>query len=144
MGYLIDGAPSLLGAALLSVAYGLWLAALLRDGDAEIPTPEVRMMVILAGAGAALWLAGLGWTIANRWVRAGRTGQSAGRRLMRTALVGQETRRPIGPLNAFIRDLLHILDALAYVGFLWPLWDERRQTFADLLMRTVVIDLRSP
>ena len=34
----------------------------------------------------------------------------------------------------------HILDALTYVGFLWPLWDAKRQTFADMLMRTVVVD----
>ena len=34
-----------------------------------------------------------------------------------------------------------ILDAVAYVGYLWPLWDDKRQTFADKIMRTIVIDL---
>ena len=49
---------------------------------------------------------------------------------------------PIGPLNAFLRDLLHTLDGFAYVGYLWPLWDAKRQTFADKIMKTVVVDAR--
>jgi hypothetical protein len=26
------------------------------------------------------------------------------------------------------------------VGYLWPLWDEKRQTFADQIMKTTVIN----
>jgi hypothetical protein len=26
------------------------------------------------------------------------------------------------------------------MGYLWPLWDDKRQTFADQVMKTVVID----
>ncbi len=59
-------------------------------------------------------------------------------------LIGEPTGQPIGPLNAFLRDLVHILDGIAYIGYLWPLWDEKRQTFADKLMKTVVIDDREP
>jgi len=48
------------------------------------------------------------------------------------------TGRPIGGM-AFVRDLTHILDSLAcYLGWLWPLWDAKRQTFADKLIKTVV------
>jgi hypothetical protein len=40
---------------------------------------------------------------------------------------------------AFVRDLAHIVDSLAcYLGWLWPLWDAKRQTFADKLVKTVV------
>jgi len=35
---------------------------------------------------------------------------------------------------------VHSLDSFAYVGFLWPLWDDKRQTFSDKLMKTIVID----
>jgi hypothetical protein len=32
------------------------------------------------------------------------------------------------------------LDSLAcYVGWLWPIWDSKRQTFADKIMKTVVV-----
>jgi hypothetical protein len=38
------------------------------------------------------------------------------------------------------RHLLHILDALpCYLGFLWPLWDGKRQTFADKIVKSVVV-----
>jgi hypothetical protein len=46
---------------------------------------------------------------------------------------------------AFVRDLAHILDALpCYIGFLWPIWDSKRQTFADKIMNTVVVVRRRP
>ena len=38
-----------------------------------------------------------------------------------------------------LRELAHLLDTLSvFVGWLWPLWDSRRRTFADLLLRTEV------
>ncbi len=41
---------------------------------------------------------------------------------------------------AFGRDICHILDSLAcYIGWLFPLWDAKRQTFADKIISTVVI-----
>jgi uncharacterized RDD family membrane protein YckC len=85
-------------------------------------------------------LASLGWVAYNRWYTAGKTGQSAGKRMSKIMLIGAETYAPIGPRNAFLRDLVHILDALTLVGYLWPLWDDKRQTFADQVMKTVVID----
>ena len=36
---------------------------------------------------------------------------------------------------------VHILDAIpCYVGLLWPLWDNKRQTFADKILKMVVLD----
>lgn len=43
----------------------------------------------------------------------------------------------VGPWRLLLRDLAHVLDtASVFVGWLWPLWDSRRRTFADLLLRT--------
>ena len=40
----------------------------------------------------------------------------------------------------FVRQLAHFVDSLVcYLGWLWPLWDRRNQTFADKIMNTVVI-----
>jgi uncharacterized RDD family membrane protein YckC len=94
--------------------------------------------------GGVLYLGALGWTIYNRWIRAGRTGQSWGKRLTKIVLLSELTSQPIGPINAFLRDLVHILDGFAYVGYLWPLWDEKKQTFADKLMKTIVIEAPFP
>ena len=92
--------------------------------------------------GLAIMFLATGWTIYNRWLVGGRTGQSLGKRVTKIRLVSELTDAPIGPMNAFLRDLVHILDGMAYVGFLWPLWDDKRQTFADKIMRTVVVTAR--
>ena len=44
-----------------------------------------------------------------------------------------------GFVRLMIRDLAHLLDTAAlFIGWLWPLWDSRNRTFADLLLRTEV------
>ncbi len=45
--------------------------------------------------------------------------------------------------TAFVRDLAHVLDSVAcHLGWLWPLWDQKRQTFADKIVGTVVVRQR--
>ena len=85
-------------------------------------------------------LASLGWWIYNRCIQAGRTGQSLGKKTLHLRLLSEKTGEPIGAGMAFARDICHILDSLAcYIGWLFPLWDARRQTFADKIIGTVVI-----
>jgi len=85
-------------------------------------------------------LASVGWTIYNRWYKAGTTGQSLGKRVLNLRLVSEQTGEPIGMLMAFVRDICHLVDAIiCYVGFLFPLWDAKRQTLADKIVKTVVI-----
>lgn len=44
-----------------------------------------------------------------------------------------------GLIRLLFRDLAHLLDTAAvFIGWLWPLWDSRHRTFADLLTRTEV------
>jgi uncharacterized RDD family membrane protein YckC len=85
-------------------------------------------------------LAGLGWTIWNRWIRAGQTGQSVGKSALNTRLIDERTGQPIGGWMAFVRDIVHFVDGIiCYVGFLFPLWDSKRQTIADKILHTVVV-----
>jgi uncharacterized RDD family membrane protein YckC len=132
---LVDDIPALIALGVFFAGYGLFLAAVLRSTAAGLPS-EGRLLMLLGGG---LYLVTIGWTVYNRWIRAGRTGQSVGKQVAKIALVSELTQQPIGAFNAFVRDLVHILDGLAYVGFLWPLWDEKRQTFADKLVRTIVV-----
>ena len=67
----------------------------------------------------------------------GTSGQSVGRRVAGTKLVEIETGRPIGFGRALLRQCCHGLEFV--IGFLWPLWDGKRQTFADKIADTVVI-----
>lgn len=44
-----------------------------------------------------------------------------------------------GLVRLLLRELAHLVDTAAvFVGWLWPLWDARNRTFADLLTRTEV------
>ena len=74
-------------------------------------------------------------------LRQGRTGQTIGKSAMGTYVV-RESRRPVHrrrPVGRS-RDRAHIVDALpCLVGYLWPLWDAKKQTFADKIMGTVVV-----
>jgi uncharacterized RDD family membrane protein YckC len=85
-------------------------------------------------------LASIAWTAYNRWYQAGTTGQSLGKKVLNLRLVSEETGQPIGTLMAFVRDICHIIDsAICLVGYLFPLWDAKRQTIADKIVKTVVI-----
>lgn len=130
-------AARLLDALLLIPGYivgeiGVGLAINARDrGDSTAPGWTIAAISFLAVFGFAIW---------NSIVREGRTGQSLGKKWINIKLVGEATGQPIGPARTFGRGLLHILDLLpCYIGYLWPLWDAKRQTFADKIMDTVVL-----
>jgi uncharacterized RDD family membrane protein YckC len=94
---------------------------------------------LLAAVG---YLAAIGIAIWNIVFKQGQTGQTIGKGVLNIKLISEETSQPIGPLMAFVRQIVHIVDAIpCYVGYLWPLWDDKRQTFADKIIKTVVIDV---
>lgn len=98
-----------------------------------------------AGMGTVLTLIGLvlyiGVFVWNVCIKQGSTGYTVGKGVMGIKLVKAETGQPIGGGMSFVRQLAHILDGLpCYLGFLWPLWDAKRQTFADKIIGTYVID----
>jgi uncharacterized RDD family membrane protein YckC len=86
-----------------------------------------------------LWLAALAYTAYSKYLE-GTTGQGFGKRVAGSRLIQEADGQLVGPGLAIGRWLLHILDALpCYLGFLWPIWDQKRQTFADKIVSTVVI-----
>jgi uncharacterized RDD family membrane protein YckC len=76
----------------------------------------------------------------NRWFLTGKTGQSWGKKALGIRLIGEQTGQPIGAGMAFVRDIAHFVDGIiCYVGFLFPLWDAKKQTLADKIMKTLVV-----
>ncbi|KDF00090.1 membrane protein [Mycolicibacterium aromaticivorans JS19b1 = JCM 16368] len=74
----------------------------------------------------------------NRWLLPTVTGWTLGRSLAGIAVVNRDGTPP-GVFRLLVRDLAHLLDTAAvFLGWLWPLWDSRGRTFADLLTRTEV------
>jgi Mce-associated membrane protein len=80
----------------------------------------------------------------NRLLAPTITGWSLGRALFGVA-VRKPDGAPVGVSRLLIRDLAHLLDTVAlFIGWLWPLWDRRKRTFADLLLRTEVHNVERP
>jgi uncharacterized RDD family membrane protein YckC len=82
------------------------------------------------------------WWVYNRGYLAGTTGQSWGKKVLNLRLIGEASGQPIGFGMALVRDICHIVDAIiCYIGFLFPLWDAKRQTLADKIVKTLVINV---
>lgn len=97
------------------------------------PTGVGSVFLLLAVTSlAVVWV----W---NRGVLQGRTGQSLAKRWLGIRLVDASTGQPLGTGRALLRDVCHIADGFFYLGYLWPLWDARKQTFADKIVSTVVV-----
>jgi Mce-associated membrane protein len=89
-------------------------------------------LTVIAGGSVILAIA------VNRLLLPAVTGWSLGRSLSAIAVTHRDGGRP-GPWRLLLRDLAHLLDAASlFVGWLWPLWDPRNRTFADLLLGTEV------
>ena len=70
----------------------------------------------------------------------GETGAHPGKRLMGLKTVNAQTGQTIGGGMGIVRYFAHILDSITcLIGYLFPLWDAQRQTFADKVMTTVVL-----
>ena len=80
----------------------------------------------------------------NRLVAPAITGWSLGRSVFGIAVVDRDGLRP-GPWRLLARDAAHLLDTLPlFLGWLWPLIDDRGRTFADLLSHTEVREVDGP
>lgn len=71
-------------------------------------------------------------------------GSTPGKLVVGIAVVRQDDYRPAGLLRVLGREVLHVLDLIFFVGYLRPLWNRRRETFADTLASTVVLQTRAP
>ncbi|MFD6197076.1 RDD family protein [Mycobacteriaceae bacterium NPDC060252] len=70
----------------------------------------------------------------------GDTGSTVGKNLLGIQVLGETTGQPIGFGMSFVRSLAHFVDAIiCYIGFLLPLFTPKRQTIADMLVKTVVV-----
>ncbi len=77
-------------------------------------------------------------TLVNRVVLPVTLGWSLGRALLGIEVVRRDG-AAVGLGRLISRELAHLSDTFSvFVGWLWPLWDSRRRTFADLLLRTEV------
>jgi uncharacterized RDD family membrane protein YckC len=130
LSYLIDMAPVIV---LNTIANGLFGPRF--DQGTGSMDPGNSLMITLFS------LVGLAWVIYNSGYLQGTTGQSYGKKIAKTRLVSEATGQPIGFGMAVVRQLAHIIDGLiCFIGYLFPLWDPKKQTIADKIVKTLVIE----
>ncbi|MFE2099672.1 MULTISPECIES: RDD family protein [unclassified Streptomyces] len=113
----------LLDSLLYAVPYGIAIAGAKN-------APFLAIIGFLALIGLFVW----------QIIMEGKTGQTVGKKALGIRTLKEETGQPLGGGMAFVRQLAHILDGLpCYLGYLWPAWDAKRQTFADKVCGSIVI-----
>jgi uncharacterized RDD family membrane protein YckC len=140
---LIDLAP-----VLVLVAIG-WVIQMVTAEKSCSPNPYAggdicvdQPSAIGMGVSWLLWLVEVGYLVWNYGFKQGTTGSSIGKGIMKFKVVSETTGEPIGFAMSVVRQLAHIIDGLiCYIGYLFPLWDAKRQTLADKIMTTVCLPL---
>lgn len=142
--FLID---QLIGAVALIPYY---IGAVMAAGSVETTTDPVTGQLTTTssgGSGIALALMFIGVALAiayyvwNYCLKQGRTGYTIGKGILGIKLIKLDTGQPMGAGLSFVRQIAHIVDTIpCYLGYLWPLWDAKHQTFSDKIMGTVVIE----
>lgn len=97
-------------------------------------------------AGWVLAIVGVVWSILNAY-RAGRTGQSAGKRIAGIRLARYLDGQVVGPAFGVLRLFMNVVFwAICVVpgvlNYLWPLWDRKSQTWSDKIASSVVVRAR--
>ncbi|WP_042365533.1 RDD family protein [Streptacidiphilus neutrinimicus] len=72
-------------------------------------------------------------------VMKGTMGQSLGQKAVNIRGVREADGQQLQVGPAIVREVAHVLDSICCIGYLWPLWDAKKQTFADKIMNTVVV-----
>jgi uncharacterized RDD family membrane protein YckC len=70
----------------------------------------------------------------------GAYGRTPGMRVVGIRMVRDSDGQLLGGGLGIVRSIAHLVDVITcLIGYLWPLWDSKRQTFADKIMGTVVL-----
>ena len=101
------------------------------------------------GARAAAWVVlviGVVWSVYNAY-QAGQTGQSAGKRTLGIRLARYADGQPVGGAFGLLRLFMNVVFWVicfipGVLNYLWPLWDQKSQTWSDKIASSVVVRAR--
>ncbi|MFG1814297.1 RDD family protein [Kribbella sp. NPDC049174] len=138
----LAGWPIRVGASLLDsllqfvpTVTGLVLSLVIDGDQQELGTGGALAML------GGFFVAFLVW-VWNRVIQQGRTGQSFGKKVTGLKIVHAETGQLIGIGSTLGREFCSVLfNNICTLNVLWPLWDEKQQTWHDKVVNDVVIRL---
>jgi uncharacterized RDD family membrane protein YckC len=145
LAFLIDNIP-------VAILYGIGWALLMgtRETACVTDTSQYDLGQFCATGASTLgqlsmivvWILAVAYLVWNYGYRQGTTGSSIGKSIMKFKVVSEKTGQPIGFGLSIVRQLAHIVDSIiCYIGYLFPLWDPKRQTLADKIMGTVCVPI---
>ena len=137
----IVGIPSFIIMAIANVGT-FSNSTLTRDefGNPQLSSSAIRRFLI-----SLLIVSALG-ILYRTVLEGGARGQTVGKMVMKIAVKDAETGGPIGYLRAFARWLIASILWIAFylpgiLDLLFPLWDQKRQTLHDKVVRSVVLQV---
>lgn len=136
--YLIDGAlvsvPIIIGVILFTAtAAGL-------NFDSETGAVSGGASVLLVVVGSIFYLAAIAFAVWNQGWRQGTTGQSIGKSIMKISVIKQDGTFMGGGLGIGRMIVHSIVGGACFLNYLWPLWDDRSQTWTDKILDTIVVE----
>jgi uncharacterized RDD family membrane protein YckC len=148
--FIIDGLVGAVAMIPFWIGYGLLIGGAVAGGSSEydpntgLYTPAGEPNGALMAIGGLLmfigFLVSLAFLYWNYGLKQGKTGYSIGKGVLGIKVVKEADGQVLGTWFSIGRFFVHYLDQLAcYIGYLWPLWDDKRQTFADKILSTIVI-----
>lgn len=154
LAWLIDWVPFLvlvgIGSAFLATMQNVETVCITQDSEYELgdfcAASNNGPSGLAWTAFVVLTLVGLAFVIWNNGYKQGTTGSSIGKGIMKFKVVGEATGQPIGFGMSVARELIYLV-AYLVCGILWlvavlfPLWDAKRQSLVDKLIKTVCLPL---
>ena len=117
-----------------AIMFGLIVAAFILGAVFGVVSDALGAIVVVVG-----YVAAIAFVFWQLWVQ-GETGQTIGKKKVGIRLLREQDGQPIGGGLSIGRYFVHFVDSIpCYVGYLWPLWDDKKQTFADKILNTVVV-----
>ncbi|MDX6273712.1 MAG: hypothetical protein QOJ92_922 [Frankiales bacterium] len=132
----LAGWGSRVGATLLDglIGAGIIVVALIVGAILGQASKGLGLVVIILG-----YLAGIAFGFWNNY-RMGVTGQTIGKKQLGIFVRKEADGSFVGGGMGIARGFIHVIDgAVCALGYLWPLWDAKKQTFTDKVMGTVVV-----
>jgi uncharacterized RDD family membrane protein YckC len=145
---LIDGVITMLAIAVVMVPLGIWLAVTFDtepagcelNSDSGCQVSDGFVVALIASV-AIVILASFLWLIFYQLRPVAKRGQTLGRKLMSIRVLAEETMQAPGWGKTIIRYLVasFLSGSIFYLGYLWVLWDDKKQTWHDKLANTIVV-----
>jgi uncharacterized RDD family membrane protein YckC len=128
---------SIIDSLLAVIPLGIALIAAIAISGGTEQLSDASGVVLAIG-----YLSIIGLQVWNRVIRQGRTGQSLGKKAVGLKVVNVDTGQLLGVGRTFARELCGaIFNYLCFLNLLWPLWDDKHQTWHDKVASDIVIKL---